>query len=132
MPKRGSKKNTRVSKPDSDVEIISRMKIKFEDTKAITGVSPEFKWGELYQIIIDQNVLNAGHKEMFLYQNIKNSGITKASTRAELFLFSEVIRWILPQINSSTRIISNIKGKAFSSFTPSYITSPASYPMHRL
>ena len=38
MPKRGGKKKARVSKPNSDVEIISRMEIDFEDTKAITGV----------------------------------------------------------------------------------------------
>ena len=36
MPKKGGKKKERASKPDLDVEIISRMEIKFEDTKAIT------------------------------------------------------------------------------------------------
>ena len=39
MPKKGGKKKVKASEVDSDVEIISRMKIKFEDTKAITGVS---------------------------------------------------------------------------------------------
>ena len=45
MPKKGSKNKVRESKPVSDVEIISKMEIKFEDTKAIRGVSPRFKWG---------------------------------------------------------------------------------------
>ena len=85
MPKKGGKKKTRESEPDSDVEIISRTEIKFEDTNSITGVSLELKWGELYLMIRDQNVLDTGLKEMFLYQNIRNSCITKATTCLELF-----------------------------------------------
>ena len=53
MPKKYSKKKPRESEPDSYVEIISRMKIKFEDTKAIIGVAPKFKWGELYVMARD-------------------------------------------------------------------------------
>ena len=71
MPKRGGKKKEKSSEVDSDVEIISRMKIKFEDTKAITGAAPEFRWGDLYQMIRDRNIPDVGLKEMFLYQNIK-------------------------------------------------------------
>ena len=42
MPKKGGKKKERESEPDSDGDIISRMKINFEDTKDITGV--EWSW----------------------------------------------------------------------------------------
>ena len=53
------------------MEFISKTEIKFEDIKAITGVALEFKWGDLYQMIRDQNVPYVGLEEMFLYQNIK-------------------------------------------------------------
>ena len=91
MPKRSGKKKGKASEVDLDVDIISRTEIKFEDTKAITGVDPDFKWGEIYQIIRDQNVLDAGLEEMSLYQNIRDSGITKVATHPELFPFMEVI-----------------------------------------
>ena len=47
MNKKGSKKKEKASGVDSDVEIISsaRKENKFKDTRAIRGVSPEFKWG---------------------------------------------------------------------------------------
>ena len=73
-------------------------------------------------MIGDQNVPDASFKEMIIYQNIRNSGITKVVTRLELFPYSEVIGRILPQTNPTSRIISNIKGEDFTSFTPSYIT----------
>ena len=73
-------------------------------------------------MIRDQNILDAGLEEIFLYQNIRNSGITKVATRLKIFPCSKVIGWILPQTNSSLKIISNIKGEAFASFTPTYIT----------
>ena len=53
----------------------------FEDTKSVTGIPPNFKWGEFYQMIRDQDIPNVGLEEMVLYQNIKISGITKATTR---------------------------------------------------
>ena len=87
------------------MEIISRTEIKFEDTKSITRADPEFKWGEIYQMIRDQNVHDASLEEMSLYENIKNSGITKEATRPELFPCAEVINWILPRTNPSTMII---------------------------
>ena len=81
MPKKSGKRKSKASEVDSDVEIISRTEITFEDTKAITGADQEFKWGEIHHMIRDQNVLDAGLEEMSLYENIKNSGITKDSTR---------------------------------------------------
>ena len=48
MPKKSGKKKDEPTEVDSDVDIISKTKIIFEDTKAITGVEHEFKWGEIY------------------------------------------------------------------------------------
>ena len=48
MDKRGVKKKEKTSEVNSNVEIISRIEIRFEDIESITGVSPEFKWGEIY------------------------------------------------------------------------------------
>ena len=116
MRKRGGKKKEKTIEVDLDVEIISRMEIKCKDTMAITGVAPESKLVDIYQMIRNQNVPDAGLKEMFLYQNIINSRITKFGTLPELFPFLEVIGWIFPQENSSS-IIYNIEGEAFASFT---------------
>ena len=121
MPKKGGKMKVKASEVDSYVEIISMTEIKFEDTKAITVSSPEFKWGEIYQMIRDQIVIDTGLEEISSYQNIKNLRITKATTRPELFSCSEVIKWILPKMNPFTMIISNENGLYFASLTPSYI-----------
>ena len=132
MPKKSSKRKAKASKPKLDVEVISRTETKYEDTKDITGVSPKFKWGELYQMIRDRYIPDVGLEEMFLYQNIKKSGITKSTTHLELFPCSEVIGWILPQTNPSLRIISNIKKEDFASFTPAYITTTYKLPPPRV
>ena len=48
MTKNGTKKNSKESGAESDVEIISgtRTETRFEDTKEITRISPRFKWGD--------------------------------------------------------------------------------------
>ena len=83
MTKKGTKKNSKESGSYFDVEIIlgTRTKTIFEDTKAITGIAPEFKWGELYQMIRDQDIPDEGFEDMVLYQNIRRSRITKGATR---------------------------------------------------
>ena len=55
MNKKGTKKKSKASREDLDVEIFlgTRTETIFEDTKAITRIYPEFKWGELYQMIRD-------------------------------------------------------------------------------
>ena len=55
MTKKGSKKKSKTSGADSYVYIISSAKIEtiFEDTKAITRIALEFKWRELYHMIIE-------------------------------------------------------------------------------
>ena len=43
MPKKSGKKKDKETEVDSDVDIISRTAITFEDTKAITRADQEFK-----------------------------------------------------------------------------------------
>ena len=96
IPKKSGKKKAKASEVDSDVEIISRIEITFEDTKAITRVDQEFKWGKIYQMIRDQNIPDASLEDMSLYENIRKSDITKAATCPDLLPCVEVIGWILP------------------------------------
>ena len=96
MPKKSKNKKVKATEVDLDVDIISKTKIIFEDTKSIIGSEKEFKWGEIYQMIRDQNVPDAGLEDMPLYENIRKSGITKETTRPELFPYAEIIKWILP------------------------------------
>ena len=123
MPEKSIKKKYKVIEANLDVEIVSRIEIVYEDTKAITGAEHDFKWGEIYQMIRDRNVPDAGLEDMPLYENIRKSGITKAATCPELFPCVEVIRWILPRENLAMMIISNIEGEDFASFTTDYLTS---------
>ena len=50
MTKKGTKKNSKASWEYSDVDIIPGTKTEtiLEDTKELTGISPEFKSGGLY------------------------------------------------------------------------------------
>ena len=82
MTKKGTKKKSKVSGEDSDVEVIldTRKETMLGDKKIVVGISLEFKWGELYPMIRYQDIPNVVLKDMVLYQNIKNSGITKAAT----------------------------------------------------
>ena len=80
-------------------------------------------------MIRDQNVPDASLEEIFLYQNIRSPRITKAATCSELFPFLEVIVQILPQEKSYSRIISNVKGESFASFTLAYIVLAYKLPL---
>ena len=52
MLKKGKNKS-RAIEEDSDLEILLRMEIIYEDTKVVTGAEPEFKWGKIYPMIKD-------------------------------------------------------------------------------
>ena len=127
MLKKGKKKAKAIGQY-SAMEMLPRMEIIYEDTKAITGVEPEFKWGHIYQMIKDQVVPDAGLEEISLYVNIRKSAITKVATRLDLFPYAKVIRWILPRANAATMIMSNTEGKPFASFNPAYITKSCKLP----
>ena len=108
MPKKGKKKS-KAAEEDSDLEVIPRIEIVYEDTKAVTGARPEFKWGQIYTMIKDQKVLDAGLDYIPLYENILRSGITKVSTRPELFPCADVIGWILTKEDVNDVIIYNVE-----------------------
>ena len=90
MSKR-QKKKVPVAEGEPDVEIITKVEYIYEDTRATTRVDPDYKWGEIYRMISNQDVPNAGFEELTIYANIDKSALMKVSTRPELFPYSEVI-----------------------------------------
>ena len=85
------------------------------------GTELEFKWGKIYHMLQDQKIPDAGLEDLTLFNNILRSGITKVSTRPELFPCSEVIGWILSKADAKGMIMYNVEDKGFSSFTPAFI-----------
>ena len=50
MSKRQKKKAPMVE-GEPEVEIITKVEFIYEDTKATTGVEPDYKWGGIYRMI---------------------------------------------------------------------------------
>ena len=96
MSKR-QKKKAHVAEGEPNVEIITKVEYIYEDTRATIGVELDYKWGEIYRMISNQNVLDAGFEELTIYANIEKSALMKVATIPELFPCSEVIGWILPR-----------------------------------
>ena len=84
MPRKKKKKG-QTTDEEPEVEIITRVEVIYEDTKAITRIDPEYKWGEIYRMISNQSVPEAGFEVLLIYANIKRSAIMKVATRPELF-----------------------------------------------
>ena len=84
MSKREKKKDL-VVEGEPKVEIITRVEYIYEDTKYTTEVEPDYKWGEIYRMIANQNVPNAKFEELTIYANIKKLALMKVATRTELF-----------------------------------------------
>ena len=62
------------------MEIVIKVEYIYEDTRSTTKVEPDYKWGEIYRMISNQNVTNAGFEELTIYANIEKSTlITGAS-----------------------------------------------------
>ena len=59
MPKRQKKKD-QVAEEEPEVEVIIRLEIIYEDTKATIGVEPDYKWREICRMISSQNVPDVG------------------------------------------------------------------------
>ena len=85
------KKKAPVAEGEPDVEIITKVEYVYEDNRATTRVEPDYKCGEIYQMISNQDAANAGFEELTIYANIKKSALMKVATRPELFPCSEVI-----------------------------------------
>ena len=79
------KKKAQAAEEEPEVEIVAKVEVIYEDTKSTTWVEPEYKWGEVYRMIPNQSVLNAGFEDMPIYANIERSAIMKVATIPELF-----------------------------------------------
>ena len=82
MTKKGKKK-AKIVDYDSDAKIspIPRVEIIYEDAKLVNKAEPEFKWGQIYHMLVEKRVPEAGLEDLALYDNILRSRITKVSTR---------------------------------------------------
>ena len=49
------------------MEVINKVEVIYEDTKAITGVELEYKWGEVYKMISNQSVPDVGFAHICKY-----------------------------------------------------------------
>ena len=54
-------------------------------------------------------------------------GITKVTTRPELFPCAKFIGWILLKVDPTGMLMNNTENKAFASFTPTFL--PAAYTL---
>jgi len=104
------------------VEVITKVEVIYEDTKATTRVEPEYKWGEVYMMILNQSIPEARFEDMPIYANIERSAIMKVATRPELFPCSEVIGWILPRADVTRMILANTVKQGYATYSPTYVS----------
>ena len=121
MSKR-QKKKAPIAEGEPDVEIITKVEYIYEDTRATTGVEPDYKWGEIYWI-------DARFKKLNIYANIDKSALMKVATRLELFPCSEVIEWILPRAYVTTMILENTAKQDYATYNPGYISLAYHLPL---
>ena len=121
MSKR-QKKKAPVAEGEPDVEIVTKVEYIYEDTRATTEVEPDYKWGEIYRMISNQNVPDAGFEELTIYANIEKSALMKIATKPELFPCSEVISWILPKADVTTMILANAAKQGYAAYSPGYVS----------
>ena len=107
---------------------MSLFEIIYEDTKSVIGAEPEFKWGQIYHMLVDKMVPEEGLEDLALYDNILRYGITKVSTRPEMFPCTKVIRCTLSKVDAIGMIMKNVEDKGFASFTPGFIAKAYSLP----
>ena len=84
MSKR-QKKNAPLVEGEPEVEVITKVEYIYEYTKASIEVKPDYKWGEIYRMIANQNVPDVEFEELTIYANIEKSALMKLATRPELF-----------------------------------------------
>ena len=94
MSKR-QKKKAPIVEEEPEVEVVTKVEYTYEDTRCITGVEPEYKWGGIYKLITHHEVSDTGFDEETIYANIERSSLMRIATRPEFFPCSEVIGWIL-------------------------------------
>ena len=104
MSKR-QKKKAPVVEEEPEVEVVTKTEYIYEDTKCISGVEPEYQWGEIYRLITRREVPDMGLKEESIYANIERYSLMRITTRPKLFPCAEVIGWILPWADVTTMIL---------------------------
>ena len=62
---------------DPYVEFITKTEYIYKDTKCITGVEPEYQWGDIYRLITRREVPDMGLEEEGIYANIERSSLMK-------------------------------------------------------
>src|SRR5882757_5021904 len=117
MSKR-KKKKAPVVEEEPEVEVITKTEYIYEDTKCISGVEPEYQWGEIYRLITRREVPDMGLEEEPIYANIERSALMTVATRPELFPFPEVIGWILPRADVSTMILKDVNDQGYAAYSP--------------
>ena len=117
MSKR-QKNKAPVVEEDPNVEVITKTEYIYEDTKCITGIEPEYQWGDIYRLIMHREVPNIGFEAESIYTNTERSSLMKIATRPELFPCSEVIGWILPMADVTTMILENVDKQGYASYSP--------------
>ena len=96
MMKKGKKK-AKIFDYDLDAKVVEvepapRIEIIHEDTKAVTGAEPKFKCGQIYHLLVENKVPEAGLEGLALYDNVLRSRITKVTTKPEFFPCAEFIK----------------------------------------
>ena len=79
MPRK-QKKKAQATEEEPEVEIITRVEVIYEDTKAITGIDTRYKWGEIYKMISNQSVPETAFEDFPIYANIEISAIMMVAT----------------------------------------------------
>ena len=120
MSKRQKKKAPMVEE-QPDVEVIIKTEYTYEDTQCVSGIEPEYKWGEIYRLISRREVPDIGLEEESIYANIEKSSLMKIATRLELFPCSKVIGWILPQADVTTMILGDVNKQGYAAYSPRYV-----------
>ena len=69
MPRKGKKK-MKAEEEDPEIEIIMRVEVIYEDTKSVTGIEPDYKWGGIYRMITNQSIPNTELEDLPIYANI--------------------------------------------------------------
>ena len=72
-------------------------------------------------MLVEKKVLEVRLEDIALYDNKLRSGITKVSTRLEMFPCTKVIEWILSKVDATWMIMNNMEDKGFASFTLGFI-----------
>ena len=93
---------------EPEVEVVTKTKYIYEDTKCISGMEPEYQWGGIYRLITRRKVPNIGLEEESIYANIERSSLMRIATRPELFPCAEVIGWILAWADVTTMILGDV------------------------